>query len=127
MTDWIFRILGARENVVYLGARGHARKKKRARSGAEMGTPPGPQEKRSRPRNAAPAVIRATFSSPRRLSPRLQGRLAIVTGEVRGMGVPLDLHETRAFARKIPRAGWEPEQCRIGIFAPAQVGGLRSA
>ena len=117
MRDWDFRPRagwGPEQCAIgifrILGAAGTLCTSERRIPGAEMGTPPGPQKKRSRPQNEAPAVIRATFPTPRRLSTRLQSRSAILTGEVRGMGVSLNLHETRAFARKIPRAGWEPEE-----------------
>jgi hypothetical protein len=38
-------------------------------------------------------VILATFQSPRRISTRLQSRFAILTDEVRGTGIPLNVEQ----------------------------------
>ena len=53
----------------------------------------GSVQEHSHPHNGVPAVIPATFQSPRRISTRLQSRLAILTDEVRGTGTPLNVEQ----------------------------------
>ena len=75
-------------------------------------------------------MIRATFQSPRRISTRLQSRLAILTDEIRGTGIPLNLPGTRArrtIAGSRPSPG-SPGSQGLGLdLLPAILGILRKS
>ena len=86
----------------------------------------GSVQEHSHPHNGVPAVIPATFQSPRRISTRLQSRLAILTDEIRGTGIPLNLPGTRArrtIAGSRPSPG-SPGSQGLGLDLPPAILGI---
>ena len=75
-------------------------------------------------------MIPATFQSPRRISTRLQSRLAILTEEVRGTGVPLNVEQLAVqqlvlhFDARL-RAGSEVSGARGADTGPALASRIR--